>query len=107
MLPPADRFDANVRTFSYPRSARIDSRTPPTAPVAPTTATRVSGMRPLLGVQLELLVHGLHRALDLGGADDAGDPDRGRRDDLDVDPGVGERLEHVRGDAGVAAHAGA
>jgi hypothetical protein len=39
-LLPADRADANARTFdvSIPRSARSFNITPPTCPVAPTTA---------------------------------------------------------------------
>jgi hypothetical protein len=61
--------------------------------------------RALLGVEPELVVNGLHGPLDVGRAHDAGDADRRRRDDLDVDPGLGEGLEHVRGDAGMALHA--
>ena len=52
-------------------------------------------------------MHRLDGTLDVGRAHDARDPDRRGRDDLDVDPGGGERLEHVGGDAGVRAHPGA
>src|SRR5205814_5130668 len=102
---PADGLDANTRTCSYPRSASRRRVPPPTAPVAPTPPIRAgSGTDALLGEEAELLVHGPHGGLDLGAADDAGDSDRRRGDDLDVDAGFGERLEHVRGDARVALH---
>ena len=38
--PPAERLDANVRMFVYPRSRRYWSVTRPTAPVAPTIPIR-------------------------------------------------------------------
>src|SRR5207245_10562876 len=53
----------------------------------------------------EAVVHDLDGALELGAADDARDADRRRGDDLDVNARVRERLEHVGGDARVAAHA--
>src|SRR5947208_1839066 len=86
-IDPADREEAKARTCSKPRSRRIRMVMLPTAPVAPTTAIRTSRTDPLLGVEAELVVDRLHRPLDVGGADDAGDTDRGGRDDLDVDPG--------------------
>src|SRR6266567_2952758 len=95
---PADRAEAKARTFSKPRSRRIRIVTLPTAPVAPITATRASRIDALLGV------HRPHGPLDLGRAHDAGDADRRRGDDLDVDPCLRESLEHVGGDAGMALH---
>ena len=53
-------------------------------------------------VQLEPVVHETERALAVGAAHDARDPDRRRRDHLDVDALLGERVEHVGGDARVA-----
>ena len=70
-LLPADRADANARTFSWPRSRSSRIVTAPTAPVAPTTAMRASGTDPLLGEEPELLVHGADRALDVTGPHDA------------------------------------
>ena len=47
----------------------------------------------------------LHGALDVVLVHDARDADRRRGDHLDVDALGGERLEHLRGDAGVGLHA--
>src|SRR5712691_8798442 len=99
---PADRVEANARTCPYPRSFRSCSVTPPTAPVAPTTAMRGSGTDALLGVAAEPVVHRLHRPLDLGRPHHAGNADRRSRDDLDVDVGFAEGLEHVGGDTWMA-----
>src|SRR5437588_9723731 len=102
---PAERADANARTFSWPRSRSSRMVPAPTAPVAPPTAMLPSGTDALLGEEPELLVHGAHGTLDVAGAHDARHADGGRGDDLDVDARVGERLEHVGGDAGMALHA--
>src|SRR5436309_7281901 len=90
---PADRAEANARTCWYPRALRICSVTPPTAPVAPTTAMRGSGTDALLGVAAEPLVDGLHRTLYLGGAHDAGDDDSGRVGERDAVTRVADRVE--------------
>src|SRR6201996_6319908 len=79
-VDPAERAEAKARTFSKPRSRKIRIATVPTAPVAPTTATRASRTGTLLGVDPELVVDCSHRALDLGGADDARDANRRGRD---------------------------
>src|SRR5437867_3987328 len=78
---PAERADAKTRTCSNPRSARRSIVTVPTAPVAPTTPIRDSVIR---CSELEPVVDGANCLLDRVRADDAGDPDRGCRDDLDV-----------------------
>src|SRR5438132_7679217 len=104
---PVDRAEASARTRSNPRSRRRRSVTPPTAPVAPTTAIRGSGTDALLGVAAEAVVHRLHRPLDLARTHDAGNPDGRSRDDLDVDVGLAESLEHVGGDTWMALHPGA
>src|SRR5262249_22612805 len=103
---PADRAEAKARTFSKPRSRRIRTVTVPTAPVAPITATLASRIDALLGQDPELVVHRLHRPLDLGCAYHTRDADRRRRDDLDVDSGPRQSFEHVGGDAGMALHSG-
>src|SRR5690349_9090558 len=99
--------------------------TPPTWPVAPTTATcmdteptggpaggfggfRSRELLPLgqwagvlrAAVEAEGGVQAPHRPLHVRTSHHAGDPDRGRRDHLDVDAVGGQRLEHGRGDAG-------
>ena len=56
-------------------------------------------------LETERAVQGAHRRFDVGVAHDARDPDRRRADHLDVDSFVGERLEHLGGDAGVGLHA--
>src|SRR5439155_18835379 len=103
---PADRAEASARTRPYPRSRRSLSVTPPPAPVAPTTAIRGSGTDALLRIAAEAIVHRLHGTIDLGRPYDARDTDRRGRDDLDVDAGLAQRLEHVRGDAWMALHSG-
>src|SRR4051794_33214752 len=55
--------------------------------------------------EIERPVEGLHRALDLGGRDVAGDLDRRRRDDHRLDAGARQRGERLGGDAGMALHA--
>src|SRR5205823_7811112 len=105
-VDPADRAEAKARTLSKPRSRRIRIATLPTAPVAPITATRASRICALLGVDPELVVNRLHGALDLGRAYDAGDADRRRGDDLDVDACLREGFEHASGDSRVALHSG-
>src|SRR4051812_14299225 len=102
---PAERTDASRWTSSKPRSSSRSTITPPTAPVAPTTATL--GMLPLRlrGVELERPVQRRHRALDLVGAQVAGDLDRRGGDDLGLDPVVRQRLEGLRRNAGMAFHA--
>src|ERR687897_194375 len=93
---PAERADANARTSSQPRSRRSCSVIVPTAPVAPTTP-----MRGCLA-KLERLVERLHRAVDVGRGNVAGDLDRGGRDDRRLDAGLLERREGLGGDAGMA-----
>jgi hypothetical protein len=56
--------------------------------------------------QPELLVNRGDGSLDVVGPHDARDTDGRRRQDLDVDVGLGERLEHVGRDPGVRLHAG-
>src|SRR5262245_62485053 len=87
---------------------------PPTAPVAPTTATlnigAGDGLRGLAAGrragQVEGLVESPHRALDLAAVDDHRDPDGARVDHLEVDPLVGEHAEHLRRDARLRLHPG-
>src|SRR6185312_681328 len=94
-----------------PRSARIASTSGPTAPVAPTTATRGSGMRrPALGqfqLDLERVVQRQHRLVHLVAGDHAGHLDRGGGDHAHVDAVIGEGLKHARGHTRMALHAGA
>src|SRR5262249_8496223 len=78
---------------------RMPRSTPPTAPVAPTTATL--GTDPL---QLERLVQRDDRALEVGIGNVAGDLDRRRRDPPRLDAELVERREGLRRDAGVALH---
>ena len=109
-IRPADRTDAKKRTLSHgkPLSTRRARITPPTWPVAPKTPTRMARMRQVYeaAVQLECPVENLYRPLGHLGADHARDPDRRRRDHLDVDPLGRERLEHGRGHTGMGLHAG-
>ena len=102
---PAERADANGTTSAAgnPRSWSTSSTIGPTAPVAPTTATRGLRIRPLPSASVSSASkaswrrrHGLG---DPVAADDARDLDRRRRDHPHVDPEVGEHLEHLRGDA--------
>ena len=58
-------------------------------------------------VELERLVQHAHGELEVLLVDHDGDLDLGRRDHLDVDALVGQRLEHLRRDADVRAHADA
>src|SRR5690349_19205158 len=55
-------------------------------------------------VEVEGRVGGLHRRRHVGLVYDHRDPDLGGRDHLDVDSGVGEGSEELRGDARVGAH---
>src|SRR5258708_18113338 len=97
-----------MRTFSYPRARSRSSVTVPTAPVAPTTPIDgCSAIDALLRERLEARVHDLHRTLDMCRADHARDADRRRRNDLDVDPGLRKRVEHVGRDTRMTLHAGA
>src|SRR3954454_12899805 len=88
----------------------------PTAPVAPTTATRISSTpwsviaRDDLGLdsvvaQLERGVQAANRLGHVAAADDAGDLDRRRRDHLDVDTRVAQDAEGLGRDARMRAHA--
>src|SRR5436853_6480876 len=117
---PTERSDANATTSSAgkPRSRITPSMVEPTAPVAPTTATRTSGHhRPIcyprvLGshrvvAEVERRVQLAHGCRHVLLADHAGDLDRRRGDHLDVDPGVADHLEGLRGHARVALHPGA
>src|SRR3954452_19175143 len=74
-------------------------RTPPTAPVAPTTAILGTGL-----LQLERLVQRDDRALEVGIGDVAGDLDRRRRDHLRLDAQLVERRERLRRNARVPLH---
>src|SRR5262249_28114549 len=109
---PADRAEANGTTSAAgnPRSARIESNSGPTAPVAPTPATRCSCIRrtrSLLGeiqLSLEGVVECLHRLRHALPRDHAGHLDRRRGDHANVDAMLGQRLEHPRRHAGMALH---
>src|SRR5690606_23620760 len=89
--------------------------TPPTCPVAPTTATltpcAMSATRPCvdhglaLGVEVEGSVHRSHGIVELVGAGHDGHADLRGGDHLDVDPGVAQRPEELRGDARARLHA--
>src|SRR6185503_4702959 len=109
---PAERAEANGTTSEAgkPRWARIESTSGPTAPVAPTTASRRSDtdLPPLrLGqLLLELAVQGRHRLLDLLAGDHARHLDRRRGDHAHVDAVLGQDLEHAGGDTGMALHSG-
>ena len=59
----------------------------------------------LAGVEPERGVQGARGALEVGGGGDDADADRRRRDHLDVDALVGERAEHLGGDARAGLHA--
>src|SRR5664280_1787856 len=125
---PADRALARRRSSATgnARSSRIARTVPPTTPVAPAMATvyrpaairrcsgRPSGGAPVcrladhgVVVELEHLVQLAHGLVDVLLGDDARDLDRRRADHVEVDAQVSERLEHLRGDARVRAHAGA
>src|SRR5215212_333790 len=117
-LRPAERSEAKGTTSSAgnERSRSTPSIVDPTAPVAPTTATRIwlghlRGMhaRHVLGqhgvrAELERGVQLAHRVLHVLLAHDAGDLDRRGGDHLDVHAGIAEDGEGLGGHAGVALH---
>src|SRR5215217_3504531 len=98
MVLPADRSDANgtISSAGNERSRMTPRIVLPTAPVAPTTATRMSA-HPRSVVAPHVLG-------DVGSAHDARDLDRGRGDHLDVDAGVAQDAEGLGGDARVRLH---
>src|SRR5690606_19806642 len=110
-VEPAERADAKKRIEAIGKSRSTSSSriTAPTWPVAPTrarfTPRAMSAPRPAVDdgfavrVQLEGGVHGAHRVRELVRAGDDRDPDLRGRDHLDVDPGVAQRAEELRGDA--------
>src|SRR6266540_3788143 len=106
---PAELAEAKRRTFSYPRSRRIERATAPTAPVAPTTPMRgwALGMGPFgfWPVQLEARMQCLHRLLHLSTSDVGRDLDRRGREDLGLDLSRCERREEPRCHTRVALHA--
>src|SRR5918994_5512620 len=112
---PSLRADASGRSSvtGKPRSSSTRSIVPPTAPVAPTTATLNIGTGEVLAGlptgglarQVEGVVEGPHRPLDLAPVDDDRDADRARVDHLEVDALVGEHAEHLGRDAGLGLHA--
>src|SRR4051794_14161026 len=110
---PTERSEANATTSSAgkPRSRITPSIVEPTAPVAPTTATRTSGHhRPIcyprvLGLntvlpQPERRVQLAHRGGHVLLADHARDLDGRGGDHLDVDSGVAEHREGLGRNAG-------
>ena len=117
---PAERAEASGTTSraAKPRSPITSSIVEPTAPVAPTTATRGSALGrahrgppssrstsslPSSNASCSARTASRHAV----GGDHAGDLDRRGGDHLDVDLLFAEGLEHLRRDAGMAAHAGA
>src|SRR5438093_2291238 len=119
---PSERGEANAtassrRKFRSSNSCRIVRST---APVAPTTATRMSSSYeqgppprwnegsavlpdpPAVLAQAEPCVHRADGSLGVPGPDHAGHPDRGRRDHLDIDALFGEGGEHLGNHRGVA-----
>src|SRR6266576_2196119 len=86
-------------TVPYPSNATGTS----TAPIPTPAGGMFLDRHRVLG-ELEPVVEDADGPLDLGGPDDAGDADRRRRDDLDVDARLGERVEHVGDDAWVRLH---
>src|SRR5436305_12199929 len=97
---PTERSEANATTSSAgkPRSRITPSIVEPTAPVAPTTATRTSGHHRPVGHRRVLVAHGVvaqlerrvelpHRVRHVLLADHARDLDGRRGDHLDVDAG--------------------
>src|SRR3954452_17640797 len=111
---PAERSDANgtISSAGNERSRITPRMVLPTAPVAPTTATRISSnpwsvvARNVLGLnsvgaQLERGVQAAHRLGHVAAAHDARDLDRRRRDHLDVDARVAQHAERLGGDARV------
>src|SRR2546429_16758 len=82
-------------------NARGDCRRAP-----PPDGRAISTLGPSrLAAELERVVQGADGQLRVLVFDHAGHGDLGGRDHLDVDAFLGERREHARGDAGVAAHA--
>src|ERR1700712_1989121 len=121
---PAERAEAKKRISSTGkrRSASRRRITPPTWPVAPTTAMRLTGdpFRSNKGgrdgsaagaavddgglvvrAELERVVYRADRGVELDVAADDGDPDLGGGDHLDVDARVGQGREQLGRDAGV------
>src|SRR3954469_14036174 len=114
MRRPAERSDANgtISSAGKPRSRITPRIVLPTAPVAPTTATRTSAHhRPVpparvlapdrVLAQLERGVQVTHGPRHVLLAHDARDLDRRGGDHLDVHAGVAQHGERLRGDAGV------
>src|SRR5690606_20880405 len=62
-------------------------------------------LRALVLAEAEAVVQSAHGELGVLLVDEAADLDLARRDHLDVDAFGGEDAEHLRGDAGVRAHA--
>src|SRR5215207_5180774 len=119
-LRPAERSEANGTTSSAgnERSRSTSSIVDPTAPVAPTTATRI-GLRHLravharnvlgqhgVGAELERGVQLPHGLLHVLLAHDAGDLDRRGGDHLDVHAGVTQHGEGLRCHTRMALHSG-
>src|SRR5580704_10693034 len=109
---PADLDEAKNRISSTgkARSRRMSRMTVPTWPVAPTTATRIeevygTSFGPLRRVESERGMQMAHGVGHLLGAHHTRDPNRARRDHLDVDAVLRERLEHQCGDPGIRLHA--
>src|SRR5215218_8563549 len=117
-LRPAERSEAKGTTSSAgnERSRSTPSIVDPTAPVAPTTATRIwlghlraMHARHVLGqhgvrAELERGVQLAHRVLHVLLAHDAGDLDRRGGDHLDVHAGIAEDGEGLGRHAGMALH---
>src|SRR5687768_5688964 len=118
MLRPAERSEANGTTSSAgnERSRSTSSMVDPTAPVAPTTATRI-GLRHLravharhvlgqhgVGAELERRVQLPHGLLHVLLAHDTGDLDRRGGDHLDVHAGVTQNGEGLGGHTRMALH---
>src|SRR4051794_29766846 len=86
-------------------------RGPRCAPSTPSWRCLPSGAgvhdRLLGAAQLELVVHGAHRRVEIAVAAHYGDPDLGGGDHLDVDARLADAREEGRGDARVRPHAGA
>src|SRR5829696_1180410 len=118
ILRPAERSEANGTTSSAgnERSRNTSSIVDPTAPVAPTTATRIClghlramDTRHVLGqhgvrAELERGVELAHGVLHVLLAHDARDLDRRGGDHLDVHPGVAEDGEGLGGHTRMALH---
>src|SRR5215208_3851851 len=117
-LRPAERSEAKGTTSSAgnERSRSTPSIVDPTAPVAPTTATRIwlGHLRAMharhvlgqhgVGAELERRVQLAHRVLHVLLAHDARDLDRRGGDHLDVHAGVAEDGERLGGHTRMALH---